>query len=98
MPTRRVTDRTIHRGRVTSEIQSRMVTELVLAAMNQILRAASRKKPTERSRNSRPLTVKVDGPRVLAVFWAMKLVSGGSLERATRLCVPGGPLVASAAV
>ncbi len=71
-------------GSVTSGTHRRMVTEPVLAAMNQTARAASSTKPMVRSRTSRPLTVTLDGGCSFAVFSAMRSVSGGSSDRAIR--------------
>lgn len=71
MPTRSVTVSTLHSGNVTVGTHSLMVTESVLAAMNQTAAAARSTNPIVRSLMSRPFTVSVDGLCACAVLRAI---------------------------
>lgn len=68
--------RTLHSGSVTVGIHSLMVTDFVLAAMNQMARAAMSTEPIVRSLMSCPLTVKVEGVCAFVAFRAMGTIIG----------------------
>ncbi len=81
IPATRVTASTAQSGRATVETHSRMATEPVFTAMNQIASPVSTRIPMVRTRTFRPLTVRVGGACGPDVFCAIRPVSSRSADQ-----------------